>query len=61
MEGFNWWGVFYFVMPIVLILITWIVFIIAMILDGVSKLIKKIKRYTWNRQENKRDFYLIKD
>lgn len=44
MEGFNWWGVFSFVMPIVLILIAWIVFIIAMILDGVSKLIKKIKK-----------------
>lgn len=42
MEGFNWWGVFYFVMPIVLILITWIVFIIAMILDGVSKLIRSL-------------------
>lgn len=44
MEGFNWWGVFFFVMPIVLILIVWIVFIIALILDGVSKMIKRIRR-----------------
>ena len=44
MEGFNWWGVFFFVMPMVLIFVVWIVFIIALILYGVSKLIKRIRR-----------------
>lgn len=36
MEGFNWWGAFMFIMPIVLI--------IAFILDVVDKLIKRVRR-----------------
>lgn len=45
MEGFNWWGAFSFVMPIVLAMIIGLMLIIASILDGVDKLIKRIKRY----------------
>lgn len=45
MEGLNIWGICTFVMPLVLIVIIWLMFIIASILDGVDKLIKRIKRY----------------
>ena len=45
MEGLNIWGIFTFVMPLVLIIIILLMFIIASILDGAEKLIKRIKRY----------------
>lgn len=48
MEGFNWWGTFTFVMPLALGIVIGVLLIISMILDGVSKLLKKIKRYTWS-------------
>lgn len=44
MEAFNWWGVFSFVMPIALAMIIGLMLIIASILDGISKLIKRIRR-----------------
>ena len=44
MEGFNWWGAFTFVMPISLVIIIGVIAIITSILDGVDKLIKKIRR-----------------
>ena len=44
MEGFNWWGTFTFVMPIALAILIGIIEIIAYILDGVGKFIKRIKR-----------------
>lgn len=44
MEGLNTWGICTFVMPIVLIIIIWLMFIIASILDGIDKLIKRIRR-----------------
>ena len=44
MEGLNIWGICTFVMPLVLIIIIWLMFIIASILDGVDKLIKRIRR-----------------
>lgn len=44
MEGFNWWGAFSFIMPIVLAMIIGLMLIIASILDGVSKLIKRFRR-----------------
>mgnify|MGYP005766152091 CR=1 FL=1 len=45
MEGLNIWGICTFVIPLVLIIIIWLMMIIAAILDGVDKLIKRIKRY----------------
>lgn len=44
MEGFNWWGVFSFIIPIALAMIIGLMLIIASILDGVDKLIKRIRR-----------------
>lgn len=44
MEGFNWWGAFTFVMPIALVIIIGVIAIITSILDGVDKLIKRIRR-----------------
>ncbi|MEE0726161.1 MAG: hypothetical protein UCV58_06500 [Clostridium saudiense] len=44
MEGLNIWGICTFVMPLVLIIIIWLILIIASILDGVDKLIKRIKK-----------------
>ncbi|WP_275547966.1 hypothetical protein [Clostridium cuniculi] len=44
MDGLNIWGICTFVMPLVLIVIIWLMFIIASILDGVDKLIKRIRR-----------------
>lgn len=44
MEGFNWWGAFSFVMPIVLVMIIGLMLMIASILDGIGKLIKRIRR-----------------
>lgn len=44
MEGFNWWGAFAFVMPIALGIIIGLMMVVAAILDGVGKLIKRIKR-----------------
>lgn len=44
MEGFNWWGISIFVMPIVLAITIGLMIIVKSILDGVSKFIKIIKR-----------------
>ncbi|WP_302542331.1 hypothetical protein [uncultured Clostridium sp.] len=44
MEGLNIWGICTFVIPLVLIIIIWLMMIIASILDGVDKLIKRIRR-----------------
>lgn len=44
MEGFNWWGAFAFIMPIALSIIIGLMVIVASILDGVSKFIKRIRR-----------------
>ena len=44
MEGLNIWGICTFVMPLVLIIVIGLKFIIASILDGVDKLIKRIRR-----------------
>lgn len=44
MEGLNIWGICTFVMPLVLIIVIGLMFIIASILDGVDKLIKRIRR-----------------
>ena len=44
MEDLNIWGICTFVMPLVLIIIIWLILIIASILDGVDKLIKRIKK-----------------
>lgn len=44
MEGLNIWGICTFVMPLVLIIIIGLMFIITSILDGIDKLIKRIKR-----------------
>ena len=44
MEGFNWWGAFTIVMPIALVIIIGVIAIITSILDGVDKLIKRIRR-----------------
>ncbi|WP_302739072.1 hypothetical protein [uncultured Clostridium sp.] len=44
MEGFNWWGISIFVMPIVLAITIGLMVIVKSILDGVSKFIKIIKR-----------------
>lgn len=44
MEGVNWWGVFSFVMPIALAIIIGLILIIASILDGIDKLIKRFRR-----------------
>ena len=44
MECLNIWGICTFVMPLVLIIIIGLMFIIASILDGVDKLIKRIKK-----------------
>lgn len=44
MENLNIWGICTFVMPIVLIIIILVIMIIASILDGVGKLIKRIRR-----------------
>ena len=45
MEDLNIWGICTFVMPIVLISIILLTMIVASILDGVDKLIKRIKKY----------------
>lgn len=42
MEGLNIWGVCIFVMPLVLMIIVGLMLIITSILDGVSKLIKRL-------------------
>lgn len=42
MEGLNIWGICTFVMPLVLIIIIWLMFIIASILDGIGKLIRSL-------------------
>ena len=44
MEGLNIWGICTFVMPIALAIIIGLILIIASILDGVDKIIKRIKR-----------------
>lgn len=44
MEGFNWWGVFTFIMPIALSIIIGLMLMITSILDVVDKLIKRIRR-----------------
>lgn len=44
MECLNIWGICTFVMPLVLIIIIGLIIIIASILDGVDKLIKRIRR-----------------
>lgn len=44
MEGLNIWGICTFVIPLGLIIIIWLMFIIASILDGIDKLIKRIRR-----------------
>ena len=44
MEGFNWWGAFSFVMPLVLLIIIGLMLIITYILDGAGKFIKRIRR-----------------
>ena len=44
MKCLNIWGICTFVMPLVLIIIIGLMFIIASILDGVGKLIKRIRR-----------------
>lgn len=44
MKELNIWGICTFVMPLVLIIIILLMLIIASILDGVSKLIKRIRR-----------------
>ena len=44
MEGFNWWGVFSFVMPIALSIIIGLIMLVASILDGVSKFVKRVRR-----------------
>ena len=48
MEAFNWWGVFSFVMPIGIAMIIGLLMIITSILDGIDKLIKRIRRKLWN-------------
>lgn len=47
MDVLNIWGICFFVMPLALIIIIGLVLIIASILDGVDKLIKRIRRYLW--------------
>lgn len=42
MEGLNIWGVCIFVMPLALVMIIGLMLIITSILDGVSKLIKRL-------------------
>lgn len=42
MEGLNIWGVCIFVMPLVLMIVVGLMLIITSILDGVSKLIKRL-------------------
>jgi hypothetical protein len=44
MECLNIWSICTFIMPLVLIIVIGLIFIIASILDGVDKLIKKIRR-----------------
>ena len=44
MECLNIWGICTLVMPLVLIIVIGLMFIIASILDGVGKLIKRIRR-----------------
>ncbi len=41
MEGFNWWGAFTFVMPLVLVIIIGLMMIIVSTVEGLNKLIKK--------------------
>lgn len=45
MECLNIWGICTFVMPIVLISIILLTMTVALILDGVDRLIKRIKKY----------------
>lgn len=45
MERLNIWGICTSVMPLVLIIIIGLMLIIASILDGIDKLLKRIKRY----------------
>ena len=47
MEGLNLWGVCTFVMPIVLVIIIGLMMIIVSIVEGLNKLTKKIRRYSW--------------
>ena len=47
MEGFNWWGTFTFIMPIALAIIATLILIISSILDGISKLIERVRREIW--------------
>ena len=44
MEGFNWWGAFTFVMPIVLAILIGLISVITVWLDVISKLLKN-RRY----------------
>lgn len=44
MEGFNWWGVFTFVTPIVLAILIGLISVITVWLDVISKLLKN-RRY----------------
>ena len=47
MEGFNWWGTFTFIMPIALAIISMLILIISSILNGINKLIEKVRREIW--------------
>ncbi len=42
MEGLNIWGICTFVMPIALAIIIGLIIIIASVLDGIDKLIKRL-------------------
>lgn len=44
MEGLNIWGICTFVIPLLLAIIGTLLLAIKMILDGVSKFIKRIRR-----------------
>lgn len=44
MEGLNIWGICTFVMLLVLIIIIGLILIITSILEGIDKLIKRIRR-----------------
>lgn len=51
MEGLNIWGICFFVMPLVLVIIIGLMMIIVSTVEGLNKLIKKQEVLTENLRE----------
>ncbi|WP_195989627.1 hypothetical protein [Clostridium sp. D53t1_180928_C8] len=54
MEGFNWWGLFSFVIPIVLGIIVGAIAIVLSILEGINKILSSRSNLKGGEHSEKR-------